>query len=224
MNEELIQSHSSPTLGKLAEALAKAQGEMHHAAKDKANPFFKSTYADLASVWDACREPLSKNGLCVIQPLHIDGGKLVLETKLVHSSGEWIMSTLPILPVDNKPQSVGSAITYMRRFALSALVGIAPSEKATEADTDDDDDGNAASGRVVVGGVKKPTPDQLNYLIELSKTRGLKNRGELKALIYKEFGYEDGINSLLMQDYYSICSILNNRPVTAQEITSEKLS
>lgn len=138
----------SPTLGALAAALAKAQGEMRNAEKDKANPFFKSTYADLASIWDACREPLSKNGLSVVQSLgQTDKGQSKLTTKLMHSSGEWIDSEVIMVHTKQDPQSIGSAITYFRRFALAAIVGIAPAEKPTEADIDDDDDGNAASDR-----------------------------------------------------------------------------
>ncbi len=141
----------SETIGALAAALAKAQGEMQNAAKDKDNPFYKSTYADLASIWDACRIPLSKNGLCVAQSLEVIDGKTLLVTELMHTSGEWIDSHMLIQPVKNDPQGMGSAITYGRRFALSALVGIAPAEKPTEDDCDDDDDGNAASGKMGMG-------------------------------------------------------------------------
>ncbi len=137
----------SETIGKLAEALSKAQGEMSNAAKDKDNPFFKSSYADLASVWDACRGPLSKNGLCVLQAIDSVDGRLILSTKLVHLSGEYVESTLPVNPVKNDPQGLGSAITYMRRYALSALVGIAPAE----------DDGEASMGRG-----KQPQQIQVN--------------------------------------------------------------
>lgn len=138
----------SETTGLIASALSKAQAEIQNASKDKVNPHFKSTYADLASVWDACREPLAKNQLAVTQPFIIDPqGRILLITELLHSSGEWISSVIPVMPERNTPQGVGSAITYMRRFALSALVGVAPAEKPTVDDVDDDDDGNAASGR-----------------------------------------------------------------------------
>ena len=142
----------SPEIGKLAEALAKAQGEMENAAKDKDNPFFKSTYADLASIWGACRGPLSKHGLAVVQPPCLIGtdGKTYLTTLLMHSSGEFISSIVPVEPVKRDPQGWGSAITYMRRFCLAAMVGVAPAEKPTEDDIDDDDDGNAASGKNVI--------------------------------------------------------------------------
>jgi len=127
----------SESIAKLAEALAKAQGEIKGALKDSSNPFFKSSYADLASVWDACRGPLSANGLAVIQTTDNRENGLVVETTLAHSSGEWVGGSLYIRPMKDDPQGVGSAITYARRYALAAMVGVAP----------EDDDGNAASGK-----------------------------------------------------------------------------
>jgi hypothetical protein len=117
--------------------MAKAQGEMEGAAKANVNPHFKSKYADLASVWDACRAPLAKNGLSVLQPVRADGPSVTVTTILAHSSGEWIEESLTMTAAQNTPQGVGSAITYGRRYGLSAMVGIAP----------EDDDGNAASAQ-----------------------------------------------------------------------------
>jgi hypothetical protein len=128
----------SPSIGAIAAALAKAQGVVHAAAKSTINPHFKSKYADLASVWDVIREPLSVNGLAVVQmPSNVPGG-VVITTMLLHTSGEFLRSRL-IIPV-SKPdaQGYGSAITYGRRYSLSAMVGVA---------ADEDDDGNAASER-----------------------------------------------------------------------------
>lgn len=140
--------NQSESIAKLAEALAKAQGEMKAAFKNRENPFFKSKFADLESVWDACREPLSKNGLSVSQPTRIDAnGKLILSTMLLHSSGEWISSELPINPVKNDPQGIGSAISYMKRFGLSAVVGVATSDVEKTDETHEDDDGESAVGR-----------------------------------------------------------------------------
>lgn len=127
---------TSETIAKLASALAKAQGQMRAAAKDSINPHFKSRYADLAGVWDACREPLAANGLAIMQaPGEIGDKNITLTTMLAHESGEWIQSefTIPVSKPD--AQGVGSAITYARRYALAAMVGI----------VQDDDDGNAAS-------------------------------------------------------------------------------
>lgn len=145
----------SESIGALAGALAQAQGEMEGAKKDAANPFFKSKYADLASVWDAIRGPLSKNGLAVLQfPRSPTHGVIEVETMLCHSSGEWVAETLT-MPAsqwvrekdrDGKyigdpyekfdVQTIGSAITYARRYGLQSICGVAP----------EDDDGNAAVG------------------------------------------------------------------------------
>lgn len=130
----------SDTIGELAKALASAQGLIEGAKKDSENPFFKSKYADLASVRDACQSALSKNGLAVVQVPSTAIGEhstvISVETLLMHSSGEWILGDLSAIPVKEDPQGIGSCITYLRRYALAAFAGVAP----------EDDDGNAASG------------------------------------------------------------------------------
>ena len=126
----------SEQLNDLAGALAKAQGEMVGAVKDADNPFFKSRYADLASIWDACRGPLTKYGLSVIQTTELSAD-VIVDTTLLHASGQWVRGRLQMTPVKHDPQGVGSCLTYARRYALAAMVGICPV----------DDDGEAASGR-----------------------------------------------------------------------------
>ncbi len=128
---------TSENLNELAMALSRAQGEITGALKDSANPFFKSKYADLASCWDACRGPLSKNGLALTQFPMTEATATYLVTTLLHSSGQWMRSSLLVQPKDDTPQAMGSALTYARRYALTAVVGVAQV----------DDDGNAASGR-----------------------------------------------------------------------------
>jgi len=124
-----------PSLKNLAAALCKAQAEMEGAKKDAKNPHFNSKYADLASVWDAIREPLTKNGLSVVQlPRSIPGG-VEVETILLHVSGESLSSVLAVPATKSDAQGFGSALTYARRYSLMAMVGVAP----------EDDDGNAAS-------------------------------------------------------------------------------
>lgn len=129
----------SEQIDQLATALAKAQGMMKSAAKSKENPFFKSHYADLPAVWDACRDALSKNGLAVVQTPQFEGEATWLETTLAHSSGQWMRSRYPVRPAKNDPQGIGSALTYSRRYALMAMVGVVAD--------DEDDDGEAAVGR-----------------------------------------------------------------------------
>lgn len=128
--------NQSPSVAALADALAKAQADMRHAVKDSVNPHFKTRYADLAAVIDACREPLTKHGLSFVQLPRYEDGRVGVRTMLMHTSGEWVASEL-LLPVSKQdPQGCGSALTYARRYSLAAVVGIAQ---------DDDDDGHAAS-------------------------------------------------------------------------------
>ncbi len=143
--EPFIPGRSS-SIAALAEALAKAQGEMAGATKDKTNPHFKSAYADLSSVWDACRAALSKNGLAVLQPVSADGPNVTVTTILTHSSGEWLSGELTMAATQNTPQGIGSCITYARRYSLASMVGVAP----------EDDDGNAASAPAAVNQERKP--------------------------------------------------------------------
>ena len=141
----------SENINELAGALAKAQGSIKAAAKAKDNPFFKSKYADLPAIWEACRASLSENGIAVIQsPLQHENGEMYLETTMAHSSGQWMKSVYPIRPTKNDPQGVASAITYARRYSLSAMVGVV---------ADEDDDGNAASQPTAANG---PAPAQVN--------------------------------------------------------------
>ena len=133
----------SESIAKLAGALAKAQGEIHGAKKDADNPFISKQrpgagqYATLHSVWEACRESLSNNGLAVIQTTGNSANGIMVITTLVHSSGEWIRGSLDLPLVKKDPQTVGSVITYGRRYTLAAITGVAPgddddAEKAME--------------------------------------------------------------------------------------------
>lgn len=123
----------SESIKNLAGALVKAQSELRGAKKDADNPFYHSKYADLNSCWEAAREPLTKNGLCIIQTTEIQGQDLGVKTLLVHTSGEWISS---FLPFTEKPQVTGSAISYNRRYGLSAMVGLYAEDDDAERATD----------------------------------------------------------------------------------------
>jgi hypothetical protein len=116
-----------------------AQAGRGHAKKDRNNPAFKSQYATLSSLIDACRELLTANGISVIQSPSTDAEKklLTLTTRLSHKSGEWIEGEISVPLSKTDVQSIGSAITYLRRYVLSSMAGIAPAD-------DSDDDGNAA--------------------------------------------------------------------------------
>jgi hypothetical protein len=128
----------SEQVNEIAAALAKAQGAMKNAKKDSANPFFKSKYADLAAVAEACRHELSSNGIAVVQtPSSTEDGRVSVTTLLLHASGQWITDTLSVKPKDDGAQAMGSVITYLRRYSLAAFAGVAP----------EDDDAEAAEGR-----------------------------------------------------------------------------
>jgi hypothetical protein len=125
----------STDISELSAALAQAQGQMHGARKGADNPFFKSKYADLAACWEACRDPLSNNGLSLIQiPVHTEG-RAGLVTQLAHSSGQWIRGFMTMLPGKDDPQGVGSCLTYMRRYALASFVGLAQVDDDAESAT-----------------------------------------------------------------------------------------
>ena len=150
----------SQDISNLAKALSIVQGKLTHAKKDSANPFFKSKYADLESVWDACRSLLAENGLAVIQfpgdiefiQLEKANGditiitKMSLTTVLTHESGEFISQQMSVPVTKADAQGAGSALTYMRRYALAAVVGVVQA----------DDDGNAASNPNIKQAVVKP--------------------------------------------------------------------
>jgi hypothetical protein len=141
-------------INELAAALAKAQGRMANAVMNRTNPHFKSRYADLSSVLDAIREPLSAAGLSVVQTMHFtEGGMMVLRTTLMHSSGQSIFTEYP-LPPTQKPHEIGSALTYARRYSLAALV-------CNSADEDDDGNSAMAAKPAPATNAEVLTPDEL---------------------------------------------------------------
>ncbi|MBP2660324.1 MAG: superfamily protein [Firmicutes bacterium] len=123
----------SEQTNELAVSLAKVQGSITHAVKDSENPFHKNKYADLASVWEACRKQLAENGLSIVQlPDGLEDGCLILDTTMLHTSGQWISSRIKMPLQKQDPQGYGSTLTYARRYALAAMVGV----------YQDDDDAN----------------------------------------------------------------------------------
>lgn len=125
--------NSSESVKELAGALVLFQQTVSSVKKDAKNPFFKSKYTSLKNILEAIRQPLAEAKLSFVQ---FPTGECGLVTRLMHASGEWMESQYQMVPIKNDPQAIGSAITYMRRYALSAILGLA---------FDEDDDGNAAS-------------------------------------------------------------------------------
>lgn len=171
-----VDSKATP---KLAEALAKAQGAFQTASKDKTNPHFGSKYADLASIMEACRAPLSENGLSFVQVLHNDATGVLVLTRLMHTSGECIESPCWLPVAQKTPQGYGSAITYARRYGFATLIGIASEE---------DDDGNEASGSG-----KPPAPNGTSGLkSRMAKSDDPARRREHADMVMGNFGRAAG--------------------------------
>lgn len=119
----------SEQIDQLAIALHAAQQKIKPAKKSANNPFLNSNYANLQDVWDACHEALTANDLAVAQTTDCDDkNMLIVETTLMHKSGQWIQGRTAMNPVKIDPQGFGSAITYGRRYGLAAIVGICPEE------------------------------------------------------------------------------------------------
>lgn len=131
-------SSASPQINELAAALAKAQAKFTPAAKNKTNPHLKSKYADLVAVTEACKAPLAEAGLSYSQIVESERAEVTCVTVLMHSSGQWIAGRLTLHGKDTSPQAMGSAITYARRYGLSAMLGIV---------TDEEDDGDSAQAQ-----------------------------------------------------------------------------
>jgi hypothetical protein len=128
----------SETLAEIVPALVKAKAAFLPAVRDSENPHFRSKFVSLEGVHKAVDEALLANGLVVVQPTRVgEDGRAVLITRLMHSSGEWLAGEYPVTASQAGPQGEGSGMTYARRYALMAMMGIAP----------EDDDGEAATSR-----------------------------------------------------------------------------
>ena len=186
----------SETLTEFSKAFAKTQQEMKQPLKDANNPFFKSKYVPLENVVEAITESASKNGISFTQfPSSDEAGNVTVGTLVMHSSGEWIeYDPIKMKPVKNDPQSIGSAITYAKRYALSAIFGIT---------SDPDDDGNEATQ------TKKQAPAKKKDEPVISVEKANYYLKEI-ASISAEKGKEDGsivkwfLNHLGVVDYKMI--------------------
>jgi ERF superfamily len=191
----------SDTITALAGALAAAQSEIEGAKKDSTNPHFRSKYADLGAVWDACRGPLTKHGLAVVQFPRSENGCALVETILTHKSGEWMSETLALPVSKQDAQGYGSAMTYARRYSLMAVAGIAP----------EDDDGNAA---VRGGQGKQPEIITSEQAISL-EDRIAKQGANKQALL--EYYKVDGLHQLTPQQLASAHKSLDRHAAEARD-------
>lgn len=159
---------TSEKLIEISKALNALQGDITGAKADSVNPFFKSHYADLQSLWTALKGPLLKHGLSIVQlTSHEDGMGWFVVTRILHSSGEWLEGYFPIVAAKERdPQAFGSAVSYARRYSLAAAVGM----------YDRDDDAEAAMDR------PKPDlhPQNATHLLKAANegTSGIPRLGE----------------------------------------------
>lgn len=190
---------SSDTIGQISGALAKAQETIGNAVKDSNNPFFKSKYADLAAVRNACQKPLSENGLSISGSVICDNSTWIYVGTLSHKeSGEWFRTYIPLILSKNDMQAFGSAQTYAERYALKSLVNC-----ATE-----DDDGNSACNKET--GELKPESKCTLAQIERLKT-GLAITDEEYSNICK-FNHVNDLKDLtLLQAQKAILNIEKKR-------------
>ena len=200
-----MSEYTSQEAGELAKALINVQRQLQPATRDANNPFTRSKYATLNSVMDSCREALLSNGIWLCQyPVPADPGYLGLVTKLTHAeSGQW-QSSLAVVPLPKAdPQGVGISMTYMRRYALSAMLGIV---------TEEDTDGEFASGKpnrpqsqknaVIVPQRDKTTQDDSGQTKKISPASnrasgGLSKLPHLDGISYQIVPAQDGRECIL---------------------------
>ena len=186
----------------ICKAFVKFQSEFKGMKPDSSNPFFKSTYISLDGILEKARPILAKNGLAVIQEATGDGEYIFVKTKLIHESGEMIETeVLKMKPQKNDPQSMGSCITYSKRYQLAALLGIC--------ECIDDDANIATYGNNTPEQSKstgKLSAKQVGRLLAIGLKAGIKEP-EIKKVIKAEFG-KDKIEDLSKEAYDSICSRL----------------
>lgn len=184
--------NKSESIGNLATALAQFQGEIKNPSNTATNPFFKSKYSPLDTVLNTVRPILSKYGLSIIQAPSGDGEHIIVATTLLHSSGEWMEFPNLVLKADKATaQGAGSAITYARRYALSAILGIS---------SEDDDDGNNAEPKGKE--TKLLSEGQIKRLYAIAKTVEV-DADKVKAQVKTRFNKE--VATLTKLEYDTAC-------------------
>lgn len=149
----------SKSIKEIYPAFAKAQAMIKPAIRDAENEHRKSKYADITSVWEACRDAIFENGMMIIQTMDIVNGTTILITTLAHISGEYIRSICPISPSKtNDSQVFGACVTYMRRYAITAMLGVCPEDRDGEVE-------RLAAEKEAEARKKLPRPE-LNHVVE----------------------------------------------------------
>lgn len=184
---------------KLAPALIKAQNSLKTALKDATNPFYQSAYADLGSIWDACRGALKDNKIAVLQPLSNINGTPAMATIIVHESGEFLETVFPLNPPKDDPQAMGSYITYMRRYGLASAIGIITGDDDGEAAMQREPKKKAAPEKKAEDATRKLLGEDLCFILNLDiKKLSATDKGKIKLKLQKVAEYHDfeGVNSV----------------------------
>ena len=206
----------SAEIGEIAAALSVAQAEINPAEKNATNPHLKNKYANISAIYDAVREVLPKHGLCVVQTmLPTDGTRAHVRTILAHKSGQWFASEC-VMPLDRQggAQGMGSAITYARRYSLSAILGVV---------ADEDDDGNGAQGRNNKAQIERdraaakannpnpPSDPQRKMFMSMMSKKHNGNRDAILDDLSKYFGRKiASSNELTKAEISEMIEVLNN--------------
>lgn len=199
---------TSESIASLSAALAKAQSEIENASKNAANPHFRSRYADLAEILNTVRPVLSANGLSVIQSPSYADGVASVTTRMMHSSGEWVESTASAPVSKPDAQGIGSATTYLRRYALAGFAGIAQ----------EDDDANAASEpkeKTATKQQSKPSNLTIGDAEFAELNRLLDESGSDKAAFCEHFGIAS-VAALPMAKYAAAIAAIKRKMETKQ--------
>ena len=209
--------NQTENINDLVAALSKAQGKMKPAVYNKVNPHFKNRYADLASCMDACREPLAMNGLSVMQYVEKQGDIFCLVTMLAHCSGQWMKSYLPMQTEKKTCQALGAEMTYLKRYGISAMLGIVSDEEQ-----DQEDDGE----RAMPSRKEEPKPAlkiNQNHIVKLNdmlETSDQEYKTKFFDLLDKKYG-QRSLAVIPLSDYDNITRYIEQAmKIKADEVTA----
>jgi hypothetical protein len=188
--------YQSDSIGELAKALSAAQGEMDAAKKDSKGNYGK--YTTISSILEVVKDALSRNGLAVVQaPMPCESGCICLRTTLMHTSGQWIASQLTMKAENVSPQKIGSVITYARRYALAALLGVGQEDDDAQAAQDAYEKQARKAQKEAVQQVRQQAaannPDpataaQLKAIMACLQSRGIRERDDCLAELDRFLG------------------------------------
>ncbi len=210
--------YQSNEIGELAKALSAAQGEMDAAKKDGQGNYGK--YTTISSILEVVKEALSKNGLAVVQaPMPCESGNICLRTTLMHSSGQWIASQLTMKADNSSPQKIGSVMTYARRYALAAILGVGQEDDDAQSAQDEyerqarkaqKERVQQARQQAAENNPDAPTPEMFRALMATLTERGCKERkeylAELSAFFRREVKSSKELTRAEISEYLNACN------------------